>query len=321
MSKDQEYDRDAALANLTDEERAALEDDELSPEEKAAIEDIAGEDEGDDDDGDEDLDADDEGTDDDGVEDAEEKKAAAPAKKAEEAKGDESAEAEDEAGDDDEDIDEVNSRYQVNLPEDFGDQVKALDERETEIAKKFKAGEIEADEFISENKVIASERAKLDRVATKAEIANEMGEQNAAHEWQRKVNALIRDAKEKEGIDYNKPLLNAALDKAIKDLAAAPENTDKPMSFFLKEAHKQVKAELGIGKTEAKPTEKPAGKAKGRKPDVSNLPATLANVPGGDGPGDVGGEFVDIDKLDGLAYEQALAKMTPAQRERYLAAA
>ena len=29
----------------------------------------------------------------------------------------------------------------------------------------------------------------------------------------------------------------------------------------------------------------------------------------------------DLDKLDGLAYETALAKMTPAQRDRYLATA
>jgi hypothetical protein len=323
MSKDaQEYDRDAALANLTDEERAALEDDDLSPEEKAALEDIAGDDEGDDDEDDEDIDADDEGTEDDGEEDAEEKKAAAPAKKSEEAKVDESAETtEADDGDDDEDLEEVNSRYQVKLPDDFDDQVKALDDREAELAKKFKAGEIEADEFLSENKSLASEREKLGRIATKAEIAQEMKEQNAAQTWQRKVRALMRDAKASDGIDYSKPLLGAALDKALKDLAAKDENNDKPMSWFLKEAHKQVKTELGVGKKEVTKEDKPTEKPKARKPDTSKLPASLANVPGGDGPGDVGDEFADLDKLDGLAYETALAKMTPAQRDRYLATA
>ena len=55
-----------------------------------------------------------------------------------------------------------------------------------------------------------------------------------------------------------------------------------------------------------------------RKSPVDALPATLAQVPGSDGPGDVSGEFSELDSLEGLDYEQAIAKMTPVQRERFV---
>ena len=36
-----------------------------------------------------------------------------------------------------------------------------------------------------------------------------------------------------------------------------------------------------------------------------------------DGPGDVSDEFGNVDALDGLDLESAIARMTPAQREKY----
>jgi len=56
-----------------------------------------------------------------------------------------------------------------------------------------------------------------------------------------------------------------------------------------------------------------------RKSPIDAAPKTLAQVPGGNGPGDVdGNEFSDVDRLTGDAQEAAIAKMTPAQRERYM---
>lgn len=317
MSKQeaQEYDRDAALANLTEEERAAIEDDDLSPEEKAALEDIAGDDDGDDDEDDEDLDADDEGTEDDDV-------AGVGGTQKPVSKTDESAAKktdDDAAAVADESVDDFRPKYQAQLPEDFGDQMKALDDREVELAKRFKDGELEADEFMAENKRLLADRAKLDRLATKAEIAQEMSAQTMEQEWAWTVKKFIQQVKRDEGIDYATDPRGADFDNFIRVLASKPENANWDGEKYLIEAHKRTKVLHGAQDKarDNKPNEKP----KARTPDASKLPATLANVPGGDGPGDVGSEFADIDKLDGLAYEQALAKMTPAQRERYLATA
>ena len=63
----------------------------------------------------------------------------------------------------------------------------------------------------------------------------------------------------------------------------------------------------------------PATKAS-RKPPLDAVPKTLAQVPGSDGPGDVdGNEFSDVDRLTGDAMEAAIAKMSAAQRDRYMA--
>jgi hypothetical protein len=57
-----------------------------------------------------------------------------------------------------------------------------------------------------------------------------------------------------------------------------------------------------------------------RKPPLDAVPKTLAQVPGSDGPGDVdGNEFSDVDRLTGDAMEAAIAKMSAAQRDRYMA--
>jgi hypothetical protein len=325
MSKqDQEYDRDAALANLTPEERAAIEEDDLSPEEKSALEDIAGDDDDLDDDDSNDDDESNDDDDDDSDDDTEAAKKAEPVKKENEQASVDDVKDETPADDDDDgDPQEFRSRYQVQLPDGFADQVKALDEREVEIASKLKSGDIEIEEFVAKNKELATERAKLDRIATKAEIAAEMGEQTAAQEWQWTVEKFMRQIKKDEGIDYRKDETKASdLDTFVKVLAANPANEGRDMEWFLSEAHKRTKALHGVAekaKTDAK-DKKPEAKPS-RKPNLDKLPANLSQVPGGDGPGDVTGEFADIDGLDGLAYETALAKMTPAQRERYLATA
>jgi hypothetical protein len=88
------------------------------------------------------------------------------------------------------------------------------------------------------------------------------------------------------------------------------------MNWFLEEAHRIVRAKHNIQAPAAKTqtsTKRPA--------PLSQVPKTLAGVPGPDGPGDVGNdEFQDIDKLSGLELEDAVAKLSPAARAKYLSA-
>jgi hypothetical protein len=339
MSANEDYDREAGLANLTDEERAALAEDDLSPEEKAALQEIAGED-GEDGDGGEDEDED--GDDDagDGEGDGDDTSAATDAGTADAApdgataaaapKGAAAADTEDhgdEEGDDDERVRHV---YHAELPEDFDDRVKALGDAEAELAAKFKAGDVEADEFMQESRRLVRERNQLDGLRMKAEMATEMNQQAAAAAWEESVGRFMRRVKKDEGIDYvaDEAKCND-LDVFVKALSAKPENADKSFSWFLEQAHKATKALHGVGdKPAGGKGATPAAKADGkpdakqvRKPPVDKIPKTVAHVPGGDGPGDVGDEFAELDSLDGDEYERALAKLSPAQRERYLAAA
>jgi hypothetical protein len=147
-----------------------------------------------------------------------------------------------------------------------------------------------------------------------------MTTQTAQSQWQTEINKAIARAAKEDGIDYRTDQAKANdWDQFVRILAARPEHSDKPMDWFLAEAHKRVMALHGVAKGPATPADPVADAKNKRKPPIGAVPKTLAQVPGSDGPGDVASEFADVDSLDGWELEQAIARMSPAQRAKYLA--
>jgi len=294
----------AALANLTDDEREAVEAGDMTPEELAAMQRIAGAN-GDDD-------SDDEG--DDGDDDGE---GAAPVEGAAAASAAPAADAGAPAAAPAAAAQAAAPRYEAKLPADFDAKVQDLATRESELKRAFRAGEIEFDDFEAKRDELLREREGLTIARTKAEIASEMTAQTAEQQWRSTVDAFLTASA--KAMDYR---ANAEamgdLDAFVKMLAGKDTNADKPMEWFLQEAHKRVMALHGSTAAAAPaPAATKAQAAAARKPDPTTVPVTLAQVPGGDGPGDVNGEFGDVLALDGMEYESAIARMTPAQRERF----
>jgi len=216
------------------------------------------------------------------------------------------------------------TRYEAQLPSDYDAQLKTLKDRDAELRQRYKDGEIDIDERDAGLSDLTEEREALLVARTKAEISQEMSAQSAQQQWQNTVNRAMADFAKPEngGIDYRKDEAKAAdLDQFVKVLANRAENNDKPMEWFLSEAHKRVQALHGVKVPEPDEKKKAMDDALAkRKPPVSSAPKNLSQVPGGDGPGDVASEFADIDALEGQALEDAIARMTPTQRSRYLAA-
>lgn len=278
---------------LSDEEREAISDG-LNEDEIDALKAVAG----DDDDGG--SDDDDDGTDDDG-EDSDDG-------------------GSEEQADDAADKAEAPSRkggYRAALPEGFAEKVAGIEAEQDALAEQFKAGDIDFDEYRASAAALDTRRDALSATRIKAEISAEMEQQNAEQQWQDAVNALVGRAAAEDKIDYSKDTEKQRdLDVFVKALAADDRNSAKPMRWFLDEAHKRVKALHGV-QTAAPVPVVPAGKPAARRPNLAAVPKTLAHVPGGDGPGDLGDEFSGVDGLDGLDLESAIAKMSPAQREKY----
>ena len=287
-----------ALANLTDEERAAIEADDADTVEPA----VAGA-----------VEASSKAADDD-------------------AHGDDRDEDDDAEGDEGEGSDatpvEASAlpapvpapRYEAQLPADYGSQVKALAERESELKRAFRAGELEFDEFETRRDELLREREGLTIARTKAEIAQEMNAQTAEQQWRSTVERFLDTSA--AALDYRKDSeAMADLDGFVKMLAGREAHARQPMEWFLAEAHKRVLALRGAApastSTPAPAVDRKAEAAAARKPRMDTVPATLAQVPGADGPGDVGGEFADVLSLDGMEYETAIARMSPAQREKF----
>ena len=218
--------------------------------------------------------------------------------------------------------------YTAALPADFDDQVAGLKTDGAALVAKFKAGEIDVETYQAEADKLNERREQLGQLKLKADMAEEINQQNAAHAWQGAINGLFTRAAA-EGIDYLKDdARRGDLDTFVKALASRADTVDWPMSRFLDEAHKRVMALHGAPQAAAPaaaPVAAPAAAAPAaaptppsRTPPVDALPKSLAGVPGGEGPGDLAGEFADVDRLEGDALEDAIARMNPAQRERYM---
>jgi hypothetical protein len=314
------------LATLTDEERAALtEDVDDLKRDDSAIED------GDDDDGE----ADDAPADEAEPDDLPADKPAKPAVQDEAA--DEAAEpGADPAAAQADDTPDPDARkvrvpaFEAQLPADFEERKTALQTREDEAEQKYEDGEIDRATLRATLREVAAERETLVRIQTKVELAQEMAQQEEGRELRSAVNKVMEQGKA-DGIDYNKDEHWDEL-KAFVTVVEA-RNPTKSVDWVMREAHRRVllanDIEPAAGSKTNAPAPKPAAKADAkaealarRKPDASKAQPTLAQVPGGDGPGDVGSEFADIDALDGDKYEAALERLrksNPAAYEKYMA--
>jgi hypothetical protein len=172
------------LDTLTDEEREAIEAGETESE-REAKQAIADDDDDDDEDGEDDSGS------------------APPIEGKPEAK--ESAAEDPERSDD---VGEVEQKfrptYKAELPADFADSIAALDTREEELARQFKDGEIEFDEYRAETRTIDRERGNLQRKQFQAEVYDGMNAQTAEQEWHWTVNRFMSATAASGSIDYVK---------------------------------------------------------------------------------------------------------------------
>ncbi len=299
---------DEQLATLTPEEREAIQESEYSEAELAAMSKIAGESDGPDDD-------DDEG-DDEGDDDAADASAAAPVE-GKAAPVETSVEPVAEPPKAPEPSGDFTPQYDAKLPQDFDAQVKALADQQAELKRRFQEGELDFEAYEVARDELVGQREALTVARAKAETFTELNAQTQAQRWQNAVMSFAARTAAEGAVDYRKDEAKARdLDVFVRTLAADPANADKAHDWFLTEAHKRVLALHDI-RPQAKAPEPAKGKPPSRTPPVAAVAPSLANVPGGDGPGDVGSEFADIDALDGTDLEAAIARMTPAQRERY----
>lgn len=222
-------------------------------------------------------------------------------------------------------------RYVAPAVEKYDEQVAELDTKRQGVLDTFRNGDIDAEEMVKQLGEIDSKKGELLTQKIKADISAEAAEQTAAQQWQWEVNRFMRTTLRTDGVDYKgDPILNAALDTAVKALANDEKNSDKESGWFLEEAHRQIKARFNIGAKAA-----PAGGGKGeggapkpaadvrRRPDLSVVGKTLAVVPAGEGADDSKGdqEFAHLDGLEGMELETAVARMSKDQQERWLRSA
>lgn len=223
--------------------------------------------------------------------------------------------------------------YDFQLPGDFAQRQEALKTATAELRERRKQGDVSNEEYDAEIDRLGDERRELDRLQTRADVATDMQRQHEVTQRTTVANSVMESAS-KAGLDYTADEEKFAELRATMDaLQRIESHRAKGFEHVIREADRRVRLAHGIGTTAPAPTpaapvpaktaaEIKAEANKARAPDLSAAPVTLAQVPGGDGPGDVGGEFEDVMSLEGEAYEDAIANLAknPQRFARFQAA-
>lgn len=129
--------------------------------------------------------------------------------------------------------------------------------------------------------------------------------------WQGEVNNFLQQPENK--IFTTNQQVSDLFDQTLQGMSEANLLAGLSMPQVLEAVRQQVGLRVQLPKAEAKSKEvvKPQTRKDPKIPPSTNqIPATESN-------GDDGGKFAYIDKLSGMAYEQALAKLAPDQLAEY----
>lgn len=278
------------LAGLTDEERAAMEEDDGGAEEPEQTD--------------------------------EEREAEEAADGEEEADGEPDEAAADDAGeadaaDGEPDADEIPvvaaaPIYVAEAPADAEARLAQIAADKEKLVGQFDDGELTAKEYQQELDKLAREERGIERQIDKAEIARDMAEQQAAAERDKQVNDFLGEV----GIPRNPedPQFQV-LNKAVIMIANLEDSANKSAREILQEAYELCVFKKQIAGKAAAPAPAPAKAA--RKPIVA--PPTLGRLPAAEMTDtSEGNRFAHLDRMDPVAREEALAKMSEADQNAYL---
>ena len=150
----------------------------------------------------------------------------------------------------------------------------------------------------------------------KAELANEAAQSQSNQTWQDTAQSFVS---EHPLVSKNETMWNS-FDAVLRRITAdVISKGGQPGRRELDKAYKQWTEDLGI--QDAGTAKKDYPQSKKKKETV--VPPNLGKVPAATGNDTDDGKFAHLDRLaesDPIAYEQALMKMTDAQRDEYMQA-
>ena len=203
--------------------------------------------------------------------------------------------------------------FNADLPADIEAQRTALDEKEAAIDQQYDEGDILFTEHKQALRDINKQRNALDRAELKAELAAEAYQTQIDNSWQASQTAFFASHPE---LNTANEVQMTALDHLVRQETKA--TLDKGGSIGVPElerAYTKYKQAFNIEAAAPKQAKAPASKNEGVvPPNLGKLPAATANDTDD-------GKFAHLDRLEGVAFEDALAKLSDAQRDEYLRSA
>jgi hypothetical protein len=217
--------------------------------------------------------------------------------------------------------DAIKPIYQADSVADSSAERTALLTQKNEAFAKLIDGEITAAEYSTiENDVLSKIRA-IDTAEVKAQVANEMTQQQMVREWEKEVNSLVASAK-KEGLDYvGNQELNSEFDTLIRvfsNEAAQNGMSDeglKASKWALAQAHSVMKTRHGIVAQAPKAQEQVPAAEKAPRHSLQ----TLSGLPNADRAQVDNDTISRLGGLVGEDLEMAMATMSEKDVNKLLA--
>ncbi|MGL4860510.1 MAG: hypothetical protein ACRC5A_12410 [Enterobacteriaceae bacterium] len=194
------------------------------------------------------------------------------------------------------------------------EQLKALEQQKAAILRAFEEGEMEAAEYQRALDKQMDEWFNLKSQMQKAELVREATENEAIRRWNEDVADFLTEHRE----IADNPIRYAALDNAVRILAADEANQGVSNTRLLRMAWQQYCDAFPSLQTPEPP--KPV-QPKAPPVDKAEIPPVLARVPAAEINDTDDGQFAALERLsetDPLSYEDKLATLSEAERERYL---
>lgn len=208
----------------------------------------------------------------------------------------------------------------ADSPENAQERLLEIADEKKNLRKQYDDGDLTFEDYESKVEALDDERLELKLALNTAETAAKIAHQQEVNRREESINSFLANV----GIPRDeKDARYQHLNNAVIAIANLPDSRNKEAHEILSEAYDlcvfrgQLPARDGKGRqAEPAPSAKPAAKASApRKP----APPTLANVPAADmTDATAGSRFAYLDRMDPVAREAAFAKLSPADQDAYL---
>lgn len=209
--------------------------------------------------------------------------------------------------------------FHSQIPADIQAQRTAIDAKEDALDKQFDEGDITFSEHKKALRELNRERSALDRAELKAELSAEAQQAQIDNSWDAAQAAFFSAHPE---IKTDNEAQMAALDHLVRQETKAVLEKGGAIGVpELERAYKKFKEAFNIQDPAPKQEQQQQQKQTKAPKKENVVPPNLGKLPAATANDTDDGKFAHLDRLEGTAFEDALAKLSDAQRDEYLRSA
>lgn len=206
----------------------------------------------------------------------------------------------------------------MRVPEarDYGAELKSIDDKLDAAEAKWSEGEISNADMTRVRREARNAEREIIAAQTEARVSTKYNNEAAETLWEMQQADFLDQHPEYR---FEKsPILYNTLSETLKLYGEEWQKAGLTNRQALNKAHELIQKEFG--KAEVKvPVKEPVKAPAARKPDLKSVPVTLAHTPSAaDIETDGNSEFDNLDSLEGLEFERALARLPEDKQNAYL---